>query len=178
MAYGPLHRPPVQFPVLRSVPSQCRPPFSGAGLSQTRRRWWRQSALQVDQDDHVDHAPSTADKDISPFSVKLILSSCFWNYLMVTILRDKLWCTTTSADVTSRGPKIVRFVNDVGVHGLRFSVLQQLDLINFITWSKALQLNNKPNDAQILEKKPSAEILFSHRWRADRRRDGSLFLHE
>merc|ERR1719367_920470 len=47
-----LHMPPEQGCVARSLPpAQYLPPFLGAGLLQSRRRYWMQSALQDDHDE-------------------------------------------------------------------------------------------------------------------------------
>ena len=57
---SPLHMPPEQGCVARSLPpAQYLPPFLGAGLLQSRRRYWMQSALQDDHDDQEDQRPST-----------------------------------------------------------------------------------------------------------------------
>ena len=57
---SPLHMPPEQGCVARSLPpAQYLPPFFGAGLLQSRRRYWMQSALHDDHDDHEDQRPST-----------------------------------------------------------------------------------------------------------------------
>ena len=57
---SPLHIPSEQGCVARSLPpAQYLPPFLGAGLLQSRLRYWMQSALHDDHDDHDDHLPST-----------------------------------------------------------------------------------------------------------------------
>ena len=76
----PRQRPLVQLAVSMSLPLQCMPPFTGAGLSHRRRRWCWQSASHVDHDDHVDHSPFTG--NVQQFMVlnwsRIAILTVYW----------------------------------------------------------------------------------------------------
>lgn len=57
-----MQSPPVQLEDMTSFPTQNFPPFVGEGFVQVLLFWCLQSGPQIDQVDHVDQRPSTAEK--------------------------------------------------------------------------------------------------------------------